>query len=1229
MNKIMMDTSKFRVWHRVTAFFTTFFMLFSLTAPAVANTLTVNQIQNALRYAPELIGSGDDKYLYVEVPQLDTSITSGYYSAERFYADTHSTTDTHKYVGSPFAQVRMIRAQIYNLLGRKLVDSLEYQDEAAQIQGLYDNALSFKNGGYSFGQVLTQSREEADIDMIWPELRTIYGQQVIVPVLYLTQDTYLSRAVEGATAEFGGDVNFGSLNIEDVSVKFGRNSFITLAGDFNATNAQIESSGDLQLLAGGDVSLLSTHLNADGDISIGASSIELGTIVHRYDLSGKSGATYGQLTTLVSEHGDISFESRGDITVLGSLVGANEGAITFNADGSILIGGIPISSSFSGREGRWNVDRSDLTFLQSSLSAQDNIELMAKGAITLDAAELVSSQGSIKILAGLGITIIDALGQSQETASAKFGKKEIDTSVYQTVAIRSLLDAGKDIQLSTDYGDINLRSVDITSQDGTQVNAKNGGVNLLMTTETDHYSYSSVKEGMFTIETKSYGHNRETGVPNTIVGGLAVEALTGVTVEYTGDPDLTVSQQIDVLNGFEGLGWMAQLRDENNAEFLEVLNLNDTWYESDTTLSPAAIAVLTIAVAIAAGPAAGAIGTAVGGTTTVLGAAAAAGFTSIVTTASISLANGNSLESTLKSLSSKDNMRSLAVSMVTAGAISGANSAMADTAFFQADTNSINSAVEAGATTVDAVTSAATQGLTQQLVQATVNSAVSASVSVAINGGSLSDFSDAFVQSLAQKGIAEIGEYAANKIGASWDIEGQDGFDTAMKYVLHAGAGCFIGVATAENQNDQSGDDGCANGALGAVTGEFVGGLVKEHTKEEVDEAQAAINEVVDDQKDLMIALKAEGYTNSQIAEMLDGSDLQFYQSQITGLRNAGVDLARFSGGLAAMLAGADAAGVNAAADTAENAAANNALFLLAIPFLIKAIDVAITADEVWTAYSDIRDAYAVGDEEGDAKLAEIVEGAAVDSVLSKVIEKLIPGYATLEKLEIIQKIESLGQKGVDAIYDAIQNVFPKDSTFRDAFNRIHASDQANGGASDPRDYKGNASQPLSQEKFHEIKNLDNGSRPEKYLEDGQPNSEWPYSTGFEVEHLAKFENGGVRIYKPRSENGGPVTIGQDSMYIMPKDEFDSLIESSNGDSVAIEKALGLKTGQLSSGDYKIAFLNDAGTQVSIPTGNEPGANGNWLPGGFTSGGIPEATYSGSQLEDDYFTQTLSELLGE
>tara|TARA_R110002167_G_scaffold366385_1_gene595647 strand:+ start:11359 stop:11625 length:267 start_codon:yes stop_codon:yes gene_type:complete len=77
------------------------------------------------------------------------------------------------------------------------------------------------------------------------------------------------------------------------------------------------------------------------------------------------------------------------------------------------------------------------------------------------------------------------------------------------------------------------------------------------------------------------------------------------------------------------------------------------------------------------------------------------------------------------------------------------------------------------------------------------------------------------------------------------------------------------------------------------------------------------------------------------------------------------------------MLAGADAAGVNLAALTGENAAKNNALFMLAISYLITAISIRITAYEIHDLYVDIEKA---GGDEAAAREVLAQTGAHVSA---------------------------------------------------------------------------------------------------------------------------------------------------------------------------------------------------------------------------------------------------------
>lgn len=1246
-------------------------------APAYAAALSAGEIQDAIDAMADVEFNASGSPYFYQTPDYVTANTSSYPDIKWLFEKLRTTNKSAlqepvptpvavgditifvpahvmgKPVGDTYVQSRYVRDQIQQLLKRNIINAGQYADNAnleyEQIKRLYNQAFIYaglSSTTEKFGDPITKfDRYTSTYDMVWPERRIINGQSVLVPVVYLTAATVDAESVDKHTIEFGGDVNLTGLDIKNVDISF-RSNFINIANEFTSKESNITFSDDVQVIVGGKLSLLSSVIQANNNLAIEAHSIDARTLVQHFDLGDRSGSFYGEITS-ISANGNIYLKSKTDAILQGVRVNAGDEIVIY-AEGNIYIGGIEFTTSFDGKENGYSVQRTAIDYLQSSLTAEDNIKLIANGTITLDAAEIVSTNGHLEILAGLGITVQDHLEQFQYQKKGKFGKRKITESGYQTFAIRSLLDAGKGVKLNSQFGDINLKAVDIRSKDGTTVTASNGKVNLLLTKENDHYNYQSVKKGLLTTKVKTKGHENETAITNTVIGGFQVEAAQGVYVEYEGmsgescddfvaenktNPVVGLDQcavaNIEAIAKIDGMGWMKTILDdaEQNPDLYnwkEIKIASKSWSDSKTSLSPAAMAIITIVVAAYAGPAATGIIGGVGGTAA--SAAMAAGLSALITQGTMATINGlindGKFEEAFKELDNDETWRNLAISMVTAGAL-----AQIDASFF-----SDIKPDDITASLLDDVTGKLS--LTGQATQALVNATASAGISTLINKGDFSDLGTALAQSLAQKGIAEIGKYAANQIGEAWDIDKADGFDTAMKYALHAGAGCFIGVATAANQNNQTEEDGCSYGALGAVTGELVGSIHKSKTKEEVEEAQGAINDMMEKDKELIAKLAAPcsggqttacGMSNAQISAVLQNENTQYthYQKQINDLRQSGVDLARFSGALASMLAGADAAGVNVAADTGQNAAENNALFLLAIPFIIKAIDIALTLDELYDAYKDISKAYAKGDAEGEQALADFIEASAGNAALEKIIEKLIPGASIAKAMsnsEILQAIRGWGENGLETLTNAIQKADPRDTSLRDAFNDKAAKGVESGEL--PSGLLVHSYNPLDREVIARILNRGHKNRPVK----GDP--DWPYTEAFEAEHLARFDNGGVRIYRPHTKPNGDITIGQEDMYIMPRDELNSLIETTKGDLGALEKALGFKTGELSGGEYKIAFLDDVNTKVSLPTGNEAGANEKWVPGGFTSGGVPEATYSGSTQEKDYITQTLSEFFG-
>ena len=137
-------------------------------------------------------------------------------------------------------------------------------------------------------------------------------------------------------------------------------------------------------------------------------------------------------------------------------------------------------------------------------------------------------------------------------------------------------------------------------------------------------------------------------------------------------------------------------------------------------------------------------------------------------------------------------------------------------------------------------------------------------------------------------------------------------------------------------------------------------------------------------------------------------------------------------------------------------------------------------------------------------------------------------------------------------------------------------------------------------EKFSEILNTSKGLRPDPstYLK-----SEYISS------HLAKFNGGVTKI----SASAPTEVVGPPGgTFVMPKSLADEMIATAGGNVSKLEELLSLEPGTLGINPVRIDISSPNGLRV--PSGNELGANSQWLPGGYTGGGIPEATIDPAQI---------------
>jgi hypothetical protein len=110
--------------------------------------------------------------------------------------------------------------------------------------------------------------------------------------------------------------------------------------------------------------------------------------------------------------------------------------------------------------------------------------------------------------------------------------------------------------------------------------------------------------------------------------------------------------------------------------------------------------------------------------------------------------------------------------------------------------------------------------------------------------------------------------------------------------------------------------------------------------------------------------------------------------------------------------------------------------------------------------------------------------------------------------------------------------------------------------------------------------------------------------------HLKPFQESGAVRFTSKSGVDKYGTLGPaNGTFTIPRSELDRVLKETGGDLAQVERKLGLDAGTLSNGDTLIAFIKPGDlNNLRVPSGNEAGSNTYWVPGGRTSGGVPEAT---------------------
>lgn len=364
------------------------------------------------------------------------------------------------------------------------------------------------------------------------------------------------------------------------------------------------------------------------------------------------------------------------------------------------------------------------------------------------------------------------------------GNKTESTQTIADTVVRNTFKSGEDVRFESE-GDNLQQAPHIESGGLTTIISNQGKVSIKA--DKSSYMTSTQKSSKSAVwqSQQQKGRYDETIVMLEILarGGIHISGAKGVEVEIRQNQN--IDHSLDLLEKYAETSWVKELRKDPKVTWHLIAEEHKQWNQKVQGLTGPAAAVIALAVAIATQ---GVGASLISGLTTnaTIGAMSSAGFTSLVSQASISLVNNQGdLSKVLKDMGSKENLRLLATSVASAGIVQGLSA-------------HLNLPEHA-------------KGFAQHLQKSVVNSGTSAGLSMLIH---TQDVKEALLQ--AAKGIAAgtIGGLMANNIGSAY---GHEDLNWVMHKLAHGALGAFTGAIL--------GDDltaGALAGALGGITSEII-----------------------------------------------------------------------------------------------------------------------------------------------------------------------------------------------------------------------------------------------------------------------------------------------------------------------------------------------------------------------------------------------------------------------
>ncbi|WP_201773773.1 DUF637 domain-containing protein, partial [Pseudomonas sp. PI1] len=506
-----------------------------------------------------------------------------------------------------------------------------------------------------------------------------------VSLTALTGDVINERSITTLDLSAGNDRIHKEIANAAARIEASGNLAINAGRDLLNVGSSIQAGGDAHLQAGRDLRLEAAGETDSADFQSRRMQGSLAsTTQHASDISvgGNLDASAGRDLSVIASHidatGDIALGAGRDVTLASA---ANEE-----------------HSQTKYKGGGKKVEQQDDRVRQqgASLSAGGDVVVSAGQNLTLVASQ-ISAGNEAYLVAGDKLELLadydsDYSLYSEERKGGFGSKKTQRDEVTDVKAVGSQISAGSDITLLSG-GDQKYQGAKLES--GNDIAILSGGsVTFEAVKDLHQESHEKSKGNLAWQSAKGKGQTDETLRQSQLIaqGELAIKAVEGLKIDIKHIDQQSVGQTIDAMvQADPNLAWLKEAEARGDVDWRRVQEVHDGWKYSSSGMGPAAQLAVAIILSVATyGAASTAVGTAAGATAgsstamaaagvSATGAAVAAGWgnvalasaaASLGSTAGISLINSQgNLGATLDDALSSDSLKQAMIAAGVAGSM--------------------------------------------------------------------------------------------------------------------------------------------------------------------------------------------------------------------------------------------------------------------------------------------------------------------------------------------------------------------------------------------------------------------------------------------------------------------------------------------------------------------------------------------------------------------------------